>query len=79
MLVESSPELTRGHENSQQNSWIKKKIAFKSFWVCLNYCSFFDFDFIEKCYSSFSHNSSEGTRTLISTVAFDKKIPFEIF
>ena len=79
MLLESSPELTRGDENSQQNSWIKYKIASKIFWVCLKYCSFFDFEFIEKCYSSFSHNSSEGTRTLNSTVAFDKTIPFEIF
>ena len=79
MLLESSPELTRGDENSQQNYWIKKKIASKIFWVWLKYCRFFDFEFIEKCYSSFSHNSSGGTRTLNSTVAFNKKTPVEIF
>ena len=45
----------------------------------MKYYSFFDFEFIKKCYSSFSHNLSGGTRTLNSTVAFNKKIPFEIF
>ena len=79
MLLESSTELTRWDENSQQKSWIKKKIASKIFWVCLKYYSFFDFEFIEKRYSNFSHISSGGTRTLNSTVAFNKKIPFEIF
>ena len=79
MLLESSTELTRGDENFQQKSWIKRKIASKIFRVCLKYCSFFDFEFIEKRYSNFSHNSSGGTRTLDSTVAFTKKIPFEIF
>ena len=71
MLLESSPELNR--------TWIKKKIAPRIFCVCLKYCSFFDFEFIEKCYSNFSHNSSGGTRTLNSTVAFNEKIPFKIF
>ena len=71
MLLESSPELNR--------TWIKKKIASKIFWVCLKYCSFLDFQFIEKCYSSISQNSSGGTRTVSSTVALNKKILFEIF
>ena len=72
MLLESSPELNR-------TLGLKKKIASHIFWVCLKYFSFFDFAFIEKCYSSFSQNSSGGTRTLASTVALNKKIPFEIF
>ena len=41
-----------------------------------------DFEFIEKCYKSFSQDSSGvegGGRTLNRTVAFNKKIPFEIF
>ena len=50
MLLESSPELTRGDENSQQNSWIKKIIASQIFWVCLKYCCFLDFEVIEECY-----------------------------
>ena len=79
MLLESSPELTRGDENSQQNSRIKNKIASKIFWIFLKYCSSFDCEFIEKCYSSFSHNSSGGTRTLNSTVAFNKKFPSKFF
>ena len=79
MLLESSPEITLGDENSQQKSWIKNKIASKIFWVCLKYCSFFDFEFIEKFYSSFSHNSSGVTRTLNSTVAFNKKFPSKYF
>ena len=28
----------------------EKKNPFKIFWVCLKYCSFLDFDVIEKCY-----------------------------
>ena len=30
-----------------------KKIPFEFFWVCLKFCSFLDFEFIEKCYKSF--------------------------
>ena len=79
MLLESSAELTRGGWELSTELLVKKKIAAKIFWVWLKYGSFFDFDFIEKCYSSFSHNSFGGTRTLNSTVAFNKKTTVEIF
>ena len=49
-----------------------KKNPVKIFWVCTKYCNFLDFEFIEKCYESFSQNLSGGTRTLNRTLGFKK-------
>ena len=43
-----------GTELSTELLDLKKKNPSEIFWVCLKYCSFLDFKFIEKCYYSFS-------------------------
>ena len=56
-----------------------KKIPFLIFWVCLQLCRFFDFEFIEKFHQTFLQNPSGGIRTLNRTFGFEKKIPSKFF
>ena len=55
--MENSSE---GNRTLNRTVGLEKKNPSEIFWVCLKYCSFSDFEFIEKCYYSFSYNSSGG-------------------
>ena len=50
ILLDFFVELIWGKENSEQNCCIWKKNSSEIFWVYLKYCSFLDFEFIEKCW-----------------------------
>ena len=72
MLLESSSELNR-------TLGLKKKIASKIFWVCLNFCSFSDFQFIEKFTGVFPKTHPRGPEISTVLLHLTKKFPSKFF
>ena len=50
ILLDFFVELTWGGTELSTELLDLKKNPFEIFWVCSKYCSFLDFEFIEKCY-----------------------------
>ena len=50
ILLDFIVELIRGRSELSTELLDLKKNPFEIFWVCSKYCSFLDFEFVEKCY-----------------------------
>ena len=50
MLLDFFVDVIRGGTELATELLDWKKKIFEIFWVCLKYCSFLDFEFIETCY-----------------------------
>ena len=84
MLLEFLPELIRGGGwgggTLNRTVAFNKKIAFEIYWVCLKYCSFFDFEFIEKISLDFFVELIRGGLELTTELLdLKKKIPSKFF